>query len=95
MFEVVLIKTPKNLSEFQQTINAFLRREIDSKYFVSFKTKQVEFHSDDDLPWTLDGEYGGNCRNVVIKNNCRAIDIFTPHIGGIEAALYSGAAETE
>ncbi len=96
VFEVVLIKTPKSLSEFQQTINAFLRREIDSKYFVSFKTKQVGFHSDDDLPWTLDGEYGGNCRNVVIKNNCRAIDIFTPHTGGLEAALYSGGtAETE
>ncbi len=95
VFEVVLIRTPKSLAEFQQTINAFLRREMDSQYFVNFKSDHVEFSSEDDLPWTLDGEYGGNCRNVTVKNNCRAIDIFTPHSGGVEAALYSGAAETE
>ena len=87
VFEVFLIKTPKNLAEFQLTINAFLRREMDSEYFISFKSKQVEFHSDNDLPWTLDGEFGGNCRNVSIKNNCRAIDIFAPHLGGFDSPL--------
>ena len=94
VFEVFLIKTPKSLPEFQLTINALLKREADSEYFVSFKSKQVEFHSDNDLPWTLDGEFGGNCRNVCIKNNCRAIDIFTPHLGGVDSALSSGAAES-
>jgi len=78
VFEVFLIRFPKNLSEFQLTINALLKRELDAKYFISFKASQVEFHSDNDLPWTLDGEFGGNCRNVVIKNNYRAVDILAP-----------------
>ncbi len=77
---------PKSLAEFQLTINSFLKRELDSKYFVSFKAKQVEFHSDGDLPWTLDGEFGGNCRNVTIKNNYRAVDIFAPKPGAVIAA---------
>lgn len=93
VFEVLLIKTPKNLAEFQLTINSFLKRELDSKYFVSFKAKKVEFHSDGDLPWTLDGEFGGNCRNVTVKNNCRAVDIFAPKLGTVIAA--AGVPETE
>lgn len=83
VFEVFLIKFPKNLPEFQLTINALLKRELDAKYFISFKASQVEFHSEGDLPWTLDGEFGGNCRNVVIKNNCRAVDIFAPKLGTV------------
>lgn len=86
VFEVTLIRTPKSLAEFQLTINSFLKRELDSKYFVSFKAKQVEFHSDGDLPWTLDGEFGGNCRNVTVKNNYRAVDIFAPNHGTVIAA---------
>ncbi len=93
VFEVFLIKFPKNLSEFQLTINALLKRELDAKYFISFKASKVEFHSDNDLPWTLDGEFGGNCRNVVIKNNYRAVDIFAPAPGTIIAA--DGESEEE
>jgi len=80
VFEVFLIKFPKNLPEFQFTINALLKRELDSKYFISFKASQVEFRSEGDLPWTLDGEFGGNCRTVVVKNNCRSVDIFASKV---------------
>lgn len=76
VFEVFLIKAPKNLPDFQFTVNALMKHELDAKCFTCFKASEVTFHSDNDLPWTLDGEFGGNCRNVVIKNNHRAIDIF-------------------
>ncbi len=85
VFEVFLIKFPKNIADFQVTINALLKRELDAKCFISFKASQVEFHSDSDLPWTLDGEFGGDCRNVVIKNNYRAVDIFAPGLGTVIA----------
>lgn len=76
VFEVFLIKAPKNLPEFQFTINSLMKHELDAKCFTCFKASEVTFHSDNDLPWTLDGEFGGNCRNVTVKNNHRAIDIF-------------------
>lgn len=76
VFEVLLIRMPANLAELQMTINSLLRREVDSEYFLLFKAAEVSFHSDSDLPWTLDGEFGGNCRNVTVKNSCRAVDIF-------------------
>ena len=86
VFEVFLIRTPKNLPEFQLTINSLLKRELDAKYFISFKASTVDFHSDNDLPWTLDGEFGGNCRNVTVKNNCKAIEIFAAHKGELMTA---------
>ncbi|MCM1329476.1 MAG: diacylglycerol kinase family lipid kinase [Ruminococcus sp.] len=86
VFEVFLIKTPKSLAELQLTINALLKRELDAKYFLSFKAAAVEFHSDSDLPWTLDGEFGGNCRNVSVRNNCKAIEIFAPNLGELISA---------
>lgn len=76
VFEVFLIKKPKNLSEFQFIINSLLKHDTSAKCFISFKASQVEFHSDEELPWTLDGEFGGNCRNVTIKNKRKAIEIF-------------------
>ncbi len=76
VFEVLLIKAPKSLADFQMTINALMKRETNSKYFDSFKASELTFHSDNDLPWTLDGEFGGNCRNVTIRNNYRAIEIY-------------------
>ena len=87
-----LIKTPKSLSELQLTINALLKRDLEAQYFISFKAAAVEFHSDNDLPWTLDGEFGGNCRNVTIKNNCKAIEIFAAHK---EELMTAPAEETE
>ena len=76
VFEVFLIRKPKNLPEFQFIINSLLKHDTSAKCFISFKASQVEFHSDDDLPWTIDGEFGGNCRNVTIKNKHKAIEIF-------------------
>lgn len=76
LFEVFLIKSPKTLTEFQFTMNALLKHELDAKCFAYFKASEVIFHSENDLPWTLDGEFGGNCRNVSVVNKHMAIDIF-------------------
>lgn len=83
VFEVFLIKMPGSLQELQLMINSLTKRELDSNAFISFKTSEVTFHSENDLPWTLDGEFGGNCRNVTVKNNCKAVDIFAPQLGTV------------
>lgn len=76
-FETLFIKAPASLSQLQNILNSLIKRELDSEYFYTFKTTELNVHSDDDLPWTLDGENGGNCRNVAIKNHNSAIKIFT------------------
>jgi YegS/Rv2252/BmrU family lipid kinase len=78
IYECFFIRNPQNLIELQMTVNALLKRELDSEYFYFFKASEIELHCDEEMPWTLDGEYGGTLKDVSIKNNCQAIEIFVP-----------------
>lgn len=75
VFEVTLIRTPKNPIELQEIIAALLLQEMDNKHIYSFKSARVEFESEDEIPWTLDGEFGGDHKKVEIINHERAISI--------------------
>lgn len=75
VFEVTLIKTPKNPIELNEIIAALLIEQIDTKYMYTFKTAKVTFESEDEIPWTLDGEYGGDHSEVVIENLNKALEI--------------------
>jgi diacylglycerol kinase family enzyme len=76
VFECLLVKNPGNIAEFQMTVNALLKRELDAEHFHFFKAPEVRFNSKKELPWTLDGEFGGDRREVVITNMHKAITIF-------------------
>ncbi len=75
VFEVTLIKTPKNPIELTEIIEALLIEQVNSKYMYTFKTSKVVFESEDEIPWTLDGEYGGDHNEVAVKNLNKAIEI--------------------
>lgn len=73
LFEVALVKMPKNAIDLQMTINDLLKLQVDSNYICFFKTSSVLIRSEEALAWTLDGEFGGNVREVRIQNCPRAI----------------------
>jgi len=75
VFEVTLIRTPKNVSELQDILVSLMNREMNSKYIETFKTERVEFLSDVPISWTLDGEDGGRHNEVTILNHRQAISI--------------------
>lgn len=78
LFEVTLIKTPKNPLELQEIIAALLIEQIDTKYMYTFKTGEIKFESLEEIPWTLDGEYGGSHDEVLIRNNKQDLLIMVP-----------------
>ena len=82
VFEVTLIRTPKNPIELQEILGALLLQEVDNKHICSFKAAKVEFESEQEIPWTLDGEYGGDHKNVEIRNHKQAISIMTKSYPG-------------
>ena len=43
-----------------------------------FKTSNLEVASKGAMPWTLDGEFGGNHEKVTIKNEKQALNIIVP-----------------
>lgn len=74
-FEVTLFKTPKNPAELNDLIGALAMRKINQERMYSFKASEVRFESVVEIPWTLDGEFGGVHDEVVIKNKKQALRI--------------------
>ncbi len=78
MFEVTLIKTPKNPIALQEIIASLLLGQADTKHVYTFKTGNIQFESEEEIPWTLDGEYGGDHDLVEIENLKQRLEIMIP-----------------
>lgn len=75
VFEITFIRTPKNPVELQEILGAIILKEIDSKYMYSFRTSKLLIEADTKVPWTLDGEFGGDCSSALIENHQKALEI--------------------
>lgn len=100
MFEVTLIKMPKNPLELSDILASFLIEQIDAKHIYTFSASKIIFESAEEIPWTLDGEFGGNHKNVVVENLQKQLEIMVPeeHIEELKEfpfVLGTEAAETK
>ena len=76
LFEVMLVRQPKTLLQLQRILKALTNVESDDKGLVTcFRANKVRIISDQDLAWTLDGEYGGDHRVVEVTNCHQAVTI--------------------
>ncbi len=75
VFEVTLIRAPKNPIELQEIIGSLLLKEMDHKLICAKKVKWIEIESQEEIPWTLDGEFGGSHKKVLIQNHMKAVTI--------------------
>lgn len=76
LFEVTLIKKPRNPLEMQEIITAILTQEDNTDMIYSFKADCLKIEAEVPVPWTLDGEYGGKPSQVVIQNCHEALNIY-------------------
>ncbi len=65
--EVLLVRHPKTPVEVQKVINSLVTQTADEKTVYMFKTTKVRFESETEIPWTLDGEFGGSFTNSEIE----------------------------
>lgn len=73
-FEVLLVRKPKNPMEYQQAIHALMAQELEPDGLVcGFPADKITFSSDVPVPWTLDGEFGGEHISLTIENHKQAI----------------------
>ena len=93
LFEVILIKQPTNVMELQIIINGLLMREHDDIHLYSFRASHIELVSEEEISWTVDGEYGGAYKEVVIENHQEAVQFVCPK-GKPEKKLLSLAKES-
>lgn len=75
LFEVMLVKTPLKLAEFNSIISDILTRNYKSDNVIFVHTKKVKFTFDNEVAWTLDGENGGLHREIEVYNHHEALKI--------------------
>lgn len=75
LFEVILVKNPRNVVERQELISRLVTQELSSDSFISFRTSKVCFLSDEVVPWTLDGEFGGTVEMAEIITKKQAVSL--------------------
>lgn len=85
-FEVTLIRTPKNAIELNELLGAIVMRQINPERMYSFKSGNVRFESEVEIPWTLDGEFGGEHSDVLIRNQKQALQIMVENENEVEPA---------
>ena len=78
MFEVTLVKVPRSLDELNQTLAALAQRDIDTAQMYCFKTSWLKVETEEEVAWTLDGEFGGRHTEIVIENQKQALHIMVP-----------------
>lgn len=57
---------------------ALLVEQADSKHMYTFRTGHITFESVEEIPWTLDGEFGGSHDEVEINNLKQQLQIMVP-----------------
>ena len=76
LFEVTLIVQPKDPLELQEIIRNLVVMEDSSDLIYSFKAKKLTIEADEEIAWTLDGEYGGSPVTVEIENLQQALNLY-------------------
>lgn len=75
MFEGVFIRMPKTPADLADIISCVFQREENNENVLRIRSSRVAIHAEEELSWTLDGEYGGSMRDTVIENRREALTI--------------------
>ena len=70
LFEMLLIPNPKTAADLQSLVHALLNQQYDSQGLVFRHVASVRVETEEDLPWSLDGEYAPGVPSVELLN-CR------------------------
>lgn len=76
LFEVTLIRHPKNPLHLQEIMTALVMAEDNTDMIYSFKSKKLMIETEEEVPWTLDGEFGGDHTYVEIENRHKALNLY-------------------
>lgn len=87
-FEVILFTNPSSPRKLKKLTEAILTRQADDYVAYQFSTDHLKITSEVPVPWTTDGEFGGEFTEVELRNINRAINIIVP-----EKCIYFGDAK--
>ncbi|MBP5292329.1 MAG: diacylglycerol kinase family lipid kinase [Lachnospiraceae bacterium] len=74
LFEVFMVTNPSGIAGWNDVIGNIFQDHGENPTVHRFKTKQIEFFSEEKLKWVKDGEYAGDLNYVKISNEQKAIE---------------------
>ncbi len=77
-FEAMFIKQPDNIFELGNIAITLKDGTYRDEHIVFKKLSEVRMLSSEEIPWTVDGEYGGSYRDITVKNLCNRISVMLP-----------------
>lgn len=76
LFEVYLVKRPRTAAGWQNIITALVTQDLEkTEDIITFKASKLKFESSEAIPWTIDGEFGGDMATAEITNLPRAFSV--------------------
>ena len=72
-FEMLLIPNPKTPGDLQNLVLALLEQKYDREGLIFRHVSSIHVETEEDLPWSLDGEYAPSQPEVTVENRCRAL----------------------
>lgn len=73
LFEIMLIKNPKNAVELSKIVLSLQTKKYDEEVITFLQASSAVFYSDENTPWSLDGEYFEGGSILSIENISKAI----------------------
>lgn len=74
-FEALFVKKPSNILQMREIVQSLLRDGVESEFVCDYRAKCIKIEAENEIDWTLDGEYGGSHKDVVIKNNANSVPL--------------------
>ena len=75
-FEVLLVRKPRSLKDWQDIGHFITNLQIPRTGAVeAFTTREITFHCEEPVAWTVDGEFGGKRTDTVVKVLPRSIRV--------------------
>lgn len=75
LFEVLLLRNPHNITGLRALSVALLSHDEESDCIVSLQARQMRITAESPIPWTLDGEYGGEVEQAAFSVRQKAVHI--------------------
>ena len=77
MFELLLVRLPKDLFELNEIVVALSSKKYNTKMISFVSAKSITIETNEDINWTLDGEYAYGEEKIEVEKLNKAIKFIT------------------
>ena len=76
LFEGIFIRKPRTIFGYFKILSSFFKKDYHKNEYILFtQAKNFEIEAEQNIKWTIDGEFAGEEKNVKIENMQKAIEL--------------------